>query len=171
MRGGAGGDSGRLSNVDLVAQVSNLEEEVAVLRRRLADSPRQVRALEERLAEVQASLAGAVGQNDRLVGTLREARDQIITLKGEVDRLAQPPASFGVFIAPAEDRTADIFTSGRKMRVSVSPDVDLDALTPGREVMVNEAMNVVKALEFDEVGEVLCRFRAAAVPGGVGGVG
>ena len=41
------------------------------------------------------------------------------------------------------------------MRVSVSPDVDLEELSPGKEVMINEAMNVVKVLQFDEVGEVV----------------
>ena len=41
------------------------------------------------------------------------------------------------------------------MRVSVSPEVDLHDLSPGKEVMVNEAMNVVDVLEFDEVGEVV----------------
>ena len=41
------------------------------------------------------------------------------------------------------------------MRVSVSPDVDIEALTPGKEVMINEAMNVVDVLEFDDVGEVV----------------
>jgi NAD(P)H-hydrate repair Nnr-like enzyme with NAD(P)H-hydrate dehydratase domain len=66
--------------------VTFLEEEVAVLRRKLADSPRQVRALEERLAEAQQALAGATGQNDRLVSTLKEARDQIVALKEEVER-------------------------------------------------------------------------------------
>ena len=76
-------------------------------------------------------------------------------LENEVDRLAQPPASFAVFLAAREEHTADIFTAGRKMRVSVSPDVDLEALTLGKEVMINEAMNVVKVLEFDEVGEVV----------------
>ena len=35
----------------LTAQISFLDEEIAVLRRRLADSPRQVRLLEERLRE------------------------------------------------------------------------------------------------------------------------
>ena len=110
--------------------------------------------LERRLTDARAEARTTTANNERLAATLREARDQIVTLKAEVDRLAQPPASFGVFIAAAEDRTADIFTSGRKMRVSVSPDVDLEALAPGREVMVNEAMNVVKALDLDEVGEV-----------------
>jgi ATP-dependent 26S proteasome regulatory subunit len=65
-----------------------------------------------------------------------------VSLKSEVDRLAQPPATFAVFLAGHEDHTADIYTSGRKMRVSVSPDVALEELSPGKEVMVNEAMNV-----------------------------
>ena len=48
-----------------------------------------------------------------------------------------------------------MFTGGRKLRVNVSPSVDLDALTKGQEVMLNEALNVVAALEFEEVGEVV----------------
>jgi proteasome-associated ATPase len=111
--------------------------------------------LERRLADARSDARTTAANNERLAATLREARDQIVSLKSEVDRLAQPPASFAVFLAAREEHTADIFTGGRKMRVSVSPDVDLEALTPGKEVMVNEAMNVVKVLEFDEVGEVV----------------
>jgi proteasome-associated ATPase len=111
--------------------------------------------LERRLADARSDARTTAANNERLAATLREARDQIVSLKSEVDRLAQPPASFAVFLAAREEHTADIFTAGRKMRVSVSPDVDLEALTPGKEVMVNEAMNVVKVLDFDEVGEVV----------------
>jgi len=102
---------------DLQTQVSFLEEEISVLRRKLAESPRQVRVLEERLHEAQASLAAVTGQNERLVATLKEAREQIIALKEEVDRLAQPPSAFGTFLAAREDGTVDIFTGGRKLRV------------------------------------------------------
>jgi proteasome-associated ATPase len=35
-----------------------------------------------------------------------------------------------VFLGTCEDGTADVFTSGRKMPVSVSPAVDLDTLQP-----------------------------------------
>ncbi|GAB2577489.1 proteasome ATPase [Microlunatus antarcticus] len=138
----------------LLVQIGALREELSRLRERVSAHPHDLAVLERRLTDARAEARTTTANNERLAATLREARDQIVTLKGEVDRLAQPPASFGVFIAAAEERTADIFTSGRKMRVSVSPDVDLEGLTPGREVMVNEAMNVVKALEFDEVGEV-----------------
>ncbi|WP_406289646.1 proteasome ATPase [Embleya sp. NBC_00896] len=140
---------------DLVSQVSFLEQEVAVLRRKLADSPRQSRLLEERVVDLQTSLAGMTTQNERLVATLREARDQIVALKEEVDRLAQPPSGFGVFLQANEDGTADIFTGGRKLRVNVSPNIELDELQRGQEVMLNEAMNVVDAMEYERIGDVV----------------
>ena len=95
--------------------------------------------------------AAVTAQNERLAQTLREARDQIMTLKEEVDRLAQPPAGFGTFLSRNDDDSVDVFTGGRKLRVTVSPNVDLDTLTRGQEVMLNEALNVVAALEFEEI--------------------
>src|SRR5579862_7654363 len=153
-------ESGRVSRHDdevksLTAQISFLDEEINVLRRRLADSPRQVRLLEERLRETEGSLSGVTAQNERLAGTLREARDQIVALKEEVDRLAQPPSGFGVFLSACEDDTADVFTGGRKMRVNVSPNVELAELRPGQEVVLNEALNVVIAQGYEKVGEVV----------------
>jgi proteasome-associated ATPase len=140
---------------DLGNQLAFLEEEVGTLRRRLAESPRQVRLLEERLAEAQASLSGVSAQNDRLAATLREARDQIVALKEEVDRLAQPPSGYGYYLSTHDDGTVDIFTSGRKLRVAVSPTVDVADLRRGQEVMLNEAMNVVQVLQFERLGDVV----------------
>ena len=140
---------------DLANQVSFLEQEVAVLRRKLAESPRQVRAMEDRLVELQANLSAVTAQNERLVATLKEARDQIIALKEEIDRLAQPPAGFGIFLVANEDGTVDVFTGGRKLRVTVSPNVEVDKLRHGQEVMLNEALNVVEAMGWEQVGEVV----------------
>ncbi|WP_107765615.1 proteasome ATPase [Nocardioides terrigena] len=140
---------------ELVQQVRFLEAEVGDLRRRLTDMPGQSRGLELRLADTQRSLAAVTSQNERLAQTLREARDQIMKLKEEVDRLAQPPAGFGTFLARNEDDSVDVFTGGRKLRVNVSPAVDLDELVKGQEVMLNEALNVVAALGFEKVGEVV----------------
>jgi len=140
---------------DPAGQVAYLEQEIAVLRRKLADSPRHTRILEERIVELQTNLAGVSAQNERLANTLREARDQIVALKEEVDRLAQPPAGFGVFLQGNEDGTCDIFTGGRKLRVNVSPSVELDDLRRGQEVMLNEALNVVDAMEFERAGDIV----------------
>ena len=76
-------------------------------------------------------------------------------LKEEVDRLAQPPAGFGTFIQRNDDDSVDVFTGGRKLRVNVSPGVELESLVRGQEVMLNEALNVVAALEFEQIGEVV----------------
>jgi proteasome-associated ATPase len=140
---------------ELATQIRFLEEEVAELRSRLVEHPGQTRRIEYRLAETQASLAGLTSQNERLTATLREAREQIMSLKEEVDRLAQPPAGFGTFLARNDDDTVDVFTGGRKLRVNVSPSVDLDALSRGQEVMLNEALNVVAAFNYEQVGEVV----------------
>jgi proteasome-associated ATPase len=140
---------------ELASQITYLEEEVAALRRRLAEQPRESRQLEQRLAEAQAMLANVTAQNERLAATLREAREQIVTLKEEVDRLAQPPASFGIFISTNDDDSVDVYTGGRKLRVTVSPSIDLDKLRPGQEVMLNESFNVVRALSYEQVGEVV----------------
>ena len=139
----------------LQEQLGLLEEEISMLRRKLTESPRSVHLLEERLADAQASLAGVTGQNERLVTTLKEAREQIIALREEVDRLAQPPSGYGVFLARHDDGTVDVFTGGRKLRVTVSPAVEGEELRKGQEVMLNEALNVVRALAFERQGEVV----------------
>ena len=155
MTGSENAERGRRTPEELETQIGYLEAVGGELRRRLSESPVHSRALEQRLAETQRSLAGVTAQNERLAQTLREARDQIMTLKEEVDRLAQPPAGFGTFLNRNEDDSIDVFTGGRKLRVNVSPSVDLDSLRRGQEVMLNEALNVVAALDFEQVGEVV----------------
>ncbi|MQA24233.1 MAG: proteasome ATPase [Micromonosporaceae bacterium] len=140
---------------DLSAQVAFLQEELALLRRKLTESPRQARLLEERLAAAQAQVHRLTEQNEKLVGTLKDAREQIVTLKEEIDRLAQPPSGYGVFLQRNEDETLDVFTGGRKLRVALSPAVEPGDLRRGQEVLLNDALNVVEALGFERAGEVV----------------
>ncbi|HZN20374.1 MAG TPA: proteasome ATPase [Micromonosporaceae bacterium] len=140
---------------DLSTQVAFLQEELALVRRKLTESPRHVRQLEERLAATQTQLARLTENNERLVATLKEARAQIVTLKEEIDRLAQPPSGYGVFLERHEDGTVDVFTGGRKLRVAVSPAVDVEALRRGQEVLLNDALNIVDAVGFERAGDVV----------------
>ncbi|MBO0867131.1 MAG: proteasome ATPase [Micromonosporaceae bacterium] len=140
---------------DLSTQVAFLQEELALVRRKVTESPRHVRQLEERLAATQAQLARLTENNERLVATLKEARAQIVTLKEEIDRLAQPPSGYGVFLGRHEDGTVDVFTGGRKLRVAVSPALDAEAMRRGQEVLLNDALNIVDALGFERAGEVV----------------
>jgi len=141
--------------VELRMQVRFLQEEAALLRRRLDDSPSSVRAIERRLLETKSKLAAATVQNGKLADTLREARDQIVALKEQVEKLSTPPSGYGVFLEAREDGAAEIFAQGRKLRVQVSPEVELEALSRGQEVVLNEALNVIEAARYEVIGEVM----------------
>ena len=136
-------------------ELSALRDEVEALREATRSSPQRTRELEARLAHVQTSLSTLSSQNERLVRTLKDAREQIVTLKKEVDRLAQPPSTYGLVIDPPDDGAIDILTGGRKMRVAISPSVEQAELGLGREVMLNEALNVVSVHGYERVGEVV----------------
>src|SRR5438874_10218819 len=139
---------------ELQTQVKFLEDEVALLRRRLTNSPRQVKVLEEQILQTRSDLMRAAGQNEKLVAALKSEREKIEGLREEVEKLTRPPATFGVYLRENEDRSVDVFTAGRKMRVNVDPEVDHASLRRGVEVILNEALNVVEVLDQDEQGEV-----------------
>jgi proteasome-associated ATPase len=151
----AGSNPSGVDPGELRRQIEFLEEETALLRRRLQDSPRQVRVLEERLLEAKGQLAQALAQNERLTSTLREARDQILALKEEVEKLTAPPSGFGTFLGVNDDGTVNISTGGRKLRVNTHPDIDPKSLQYGQELMLNEALNIVEACNFEVQGEVV----------------
>ena len=138
----------------LVQHVRALDNEVQALRRISGQAPERIRSLELSLAETRRSLEGTTVHNERLATTLREARDQITRLHAEVEKLSQPPTAFAVLVVCHDDGTADVLQSGRKVRVQVSPDVPQEALVPGCEVLLNEALNVVTALGFEQTGDV-----------------
>lgn len=139
----------------LKAEALVLEQEIAELRRKLADAPKRMRALEERLLETKGQLAHAVSQNEKLSYTLREAREHIATLRDEVDKLSQPPSAYGVIVGKNDDGTVDVLTSGRKMRVGLHPEIDHENLERGAEVVLNESFNVVSARHAEVTGEVV----------------
>lgn len=139
----------------LRAQVANLEEEIETLRSRLQDSPKRQRMIEEKLLETKGQLQQAITQNEKLTYTLREAREHIAALRDEVDKLTQPPAAYGTFLAKNEDGTVDVLSGGRKMRVSLHPELDETELQRGDEVALNESLNVVLARTNDGQGEIV----------------
>ena len=140
---------------ELREQGKSLEEEVVSLRRKLADAPRRMRTLEERLLETKGQLAQAVSQNEKLTYTLREARESIANLREEVDKLTQPPSAYGVVVGKNDDGTVDVLTAGRKMRVNLHPDIELDGLPRGAEVVLNESLNVVLSRGGEPSGEIV----------------
>ncbi|MGH9070295.1 MAG: proteasome ATPase [Acidimicrobiales bacterium] len=148
-------DSGRSDTPDDQAHFRILDDEVAALRRRVAEGPRRSRELEESLIEVKASLAQATSRNEKLTVTLQQAREHIANLREEVEKLTQPPSSYGTYLGANEDGTVDVFSSGRKVRVALHPDLDAADLARGQEVVLNESLNVVMARGTEGAGEVV----------------
>src|SRR5438105_11113480 len=140
---------------ELQEQAKLLEEEVNTLRRRLQEAPKRVRTLEEKLLETKGQLAQAVSQNEKLTYTLREAREHIAALREEVDKLTQPPSAYGTFLATNDDGSVDVFSGGRKMRVALHPEIEVDELRRGQEVVLNDSLNVVLARGSEIAGEVV----------------
>jgi len=140
---------------ELRARIAESEEEINALRRRLQESPGRVQALEERLLETKGQLAQAISQNEKLTFTLQQAKEQLAALREEVEKLTQPPAAYGTFLAVNDDETVDVFSGGRKMRVALHPDIDPTVLRRGQEVVLNESLNVVLVREGELSGEVV----------------
>ena len=125
------------------------------LRRRLADVPARLRQLEERLLETKGHLAQELAKNEKLSATLREAREHIANLRDEVDKLSQPPSAYGIVVGRNDDRTIDVLSSGRKMRVNVHPEIEVDDVDLGAEVVLNESLNVVLVRHPEGSGDVV----------------
>lgn len=140
---------------ELHDRLAAAERENSMMARRGAEAPKRIRTLEDRLSELKAQLAQAVTQNEKLTFTLREARDHIAALRDEVDKLTRPPAGYATLLATNADGTVDISSSGRKMRVEVSPNVETDDLRRGAEVVLNESYNVVMVRAPEITGEVV----------------
>ena len=151
-------DGYRQTPAQLTAQIRVLNDEIAQLRRRLAITPTDTRPLERQLTESANRINALSERNEKLVVTLRDARAQLLQLKEEVDRLAQPPSGYGVFVAAGPEGTVEVFTGGRRMRLAVSPSVEIETLQRGQQLRLNEALTVVEAAQFDVIGEV-CALR------------
>ncbi|WP_426595511.1 proteasome ATPase [Cellulomonas sp. McL0617] len=105
--------------------------------------------------DVHRELSILAAKNERLSDALVAAREQIIDLKRQVDDLAKPPGTYATFLGSRADGSVDIMSAGRKMHVGASPSLDVTTLRPGQEVMLNEALTVVEAGGYEEVGELV----------------
>ena len=136
-------------------RIDGLLQEVADLRERLSGSPRRESQLEERLLEVKGQLARAVAHNETLTKTLQDTRAQIASLREEVAKLSKPPTAYGVIHDRNDDGTVDVVVNGRKMKVEVHPDIELDDIERGAEVSLNESFNIVSIRRSELVGEIV----------------
>ena len=148
-RSDALGDSDGADSVEL----EQLRREASLLREQLQAVAGGQRGSQE-VQQLEARIDSLAARNTKLMDTLKDARQQLLALREEVDRLGQPPSGYGVLLDVQEDDTVDVFTSGRKMRLTCSPNIDTKVLKKGQTVRLNEALTVVEAGSFEAVGEI-----------------
>src|SRR5437763_7898640 len=125
--------------------------ELEKLRIQMQSMEEEVRQLHH--ARYQLELANR--QNDKLAATLQEAKAQIEALRAEVDKLTAPPSTYAIFSSLNDDKTANVYVAGRKMKVNLHPSIKVRELRKGQEVILNEAFNVIESRGFDGQGEVV----------------
>ncbi|MCV7221310.1 proteasome ATPase [Mycolicibacterium elephantis] len=152
---GFGSRESGMSSED-AAELEELRREAALLREQLENSVGSQSGLRSArdVHQLEARIDSLAARNAKLMETLKEARQQLLALREEVDRLGQPPSGYGVLLGVQDDDTVDVFTSGRKMRLTCSPNIDAKTLKQGQTVRLNEALTVVEAGNFEAVGEI-----------------
>ena len=118
----------------------------------------QIQSMEEELRQLYHSryqLEQAYKQNEKLTATLQDAKAQIEALRAEVDKLTAPPSTYAIFSSLNSDSTANVYVSGRKMKVSLHPSIKTQDLRKGQEVVLNEAFTIIESRGYDGKGEVV----------------
>lgn len=135
----------------------------------LTVAERQINILRDKLRHIDRQLAAATQNNSKLVTMLEAAKAEILRLKGALEQEGQPPYSFGTVVQinprrlptagssgqAATEESVDIFNAGRKMRVGISPLVNVNQLAVGQEVLLNEALLIVAGLGYERAGELV----------------
>ena len=139
------------SEADVIHKNDEHAREVEKLRVQIQSMEEEIR----RLYQSRYQLDQATKQNEKLAATLHEAKTQIEALRAEVEKLTAPPSTYAIFSSLNKDNTANVYVSGRKMKVSLHPAIKAKELRKGQEVILNEALNVIEVREFDVQGEVV----------------
>jgi proteasome-associated ATPase len=106
------------------------------------------------LAEINKVVAGLQQKNSDLTTLLSDAKLQLLSLRDQVEQLGAPPSGFGIFLDLYEN-DADVLINGKKMRVTISPEIDKKQLSSGREIILNESLNIISIHGFEIAGEIV----------------
>ncbi|MDY5785726.1 MULTISPECIES: proteasome ATPase [unclassified Corynebacterium] len=92
-------------------------------------------------------------RNSRLAELLKASRDKLTDLYAQIEELEEPASTYGVYLSSSgNDIDAEVFTSGRRMRVKVSPRVSPEALIPGALVRLGQGTIIVEVCGFEDIG-------------------
>lgn len=149
-------------------KMSETDTRTEELSDRLEQAHRQIDNLRGRQRDLERQLQTAGRNNERMQGLLQATKGQIDQLKQALEADGQPPFTFATVVGyhQGRERTegreidaatgpgCDVLHSGRKLRVSVSPLINAEEVTPGSQVMLNENYTIIAVLDPEGTGEI-----------------
>ena len=107
------------------------------------------------LRELKRENQAMGARNKQLAELLKASRDKLNDLYAQLESLEEPANPYGVYLSGSrKGMEAEIFTSGRRMRVKVSPNVAPGSLVPGTLVRLGDGTVIVEACGFDSAGQL-----------------
>lgn len=107
------------------------------------------------LRELQIANRTLGSRNERLTALLKASRQALQDMQAQVASLSEPPSTYGTLLDfDATHRTAEVFTSGRRMRLMVAPSVDPETMLPGSTVRLSEGQHVVEVTGVQDSGDI-----------------
>lgn len=108
---------------------------------------------QHRLEEAQRLVVSLEEKNQRLATALTAARTQLTRVQEQLREVNRPPQSLATFLAAdIQARQIDVMVGGRRMRVAVSPQLDLTSLAVGQWVRLDDKMVAVAPDDFSRTG-------------------
>lgn len=139
---------------ELQSQVKFLEGEVDELVQKLERNLHEFEILRRKYYRVKEQQHESLRRNERLVSKLQELKNLIQEKQEEIDNLCAPPNTYGTFIELNPDRTVDIDSDGRRLRVTMRPGIDPAQFSSGQQVILNESFNIIGVADQELKGEV-----------------
>lgn len=94
-------------------------------------------------------------RNAKLAQLLTASKRKLQELNSQVEALAEPASTYGVFLGyDRRGHDAEVFTSGRRMRLKVSPNLDRSELQVGSQVRLGDGSVVVEVCGHPDTGNI-----------------
>ncbi|GGH57440.1 proteasome ATPase [Rothia aerolata] len=133
---------------------------------------RQLNVANDNRRNLDRQLRAAGDKNQKLVLALQKAKSEIEHLRVALSQEVAPPLNSAVILdvstgemtyddlaqgkAPAEiESYLDVLLSGRRVRITCSPLLDITTLKPGMTVLLNDQTQAVISLGFESYGEIV----------------
>ncbi|WOP18024.1 proteasome ATPase [Raineyella sp. LH-20] len=136
------------------AEIYRLRDEVRTLTDQSRRLAQEKGSADRRVAQLRTEARGLLDQNARLTDLLGQTRDQLVRLKEKVDELRLPPSSFGLVTGLPGGQVADVTIGQRRLRVQVSPALEMSTLQVGSQVLLNDVPQVIGVAEAALTGEL-----------------